>query len=297
MSDTEEALAEELALESVGQKLRRKREEMGLSVAQVASETRIPEHHLQTIESGDFSALPAKTYAVGFTRTYARLLGMDELTTADEVRAELAAAEDARQARQNAFEPGDPGKLPSAGLAWAGGAAALILAIGAFSFYSTFYGAGTGPAPLQPDTETQVLVAANDTSGSPSDSAAGIDAAPVEQAALTDDGQVIFTALEDGMWVRFYDDTFAAGGDPLFEGQMANGDTFSIPSTAVEPRINTGRPDAFAITINGREVPKLADEPVTMGDTPVSAEALLARVETAALDVAGPVPTPEPQTN
>ena len=86
---------------------------------------------------------------------------------------------------------------------------------------------------------------------------------------------MIFTALEDGVWVRVYEED----GERLFEAQMASGDTFELPVTASEPRINTGRPDAFAITIDGREVPKLSDEPVTMGNTPISAAALLARAE------------------
>lgn len=259
MSDTENAAAEELPLESVGQKLRRKREEQGLSIAQVASETRIPERHLATIESGDFSALPAKTYAVGFSRSYARLLGLDEFDIADEVRAELAAAEDARQARANAFEPGDPGKLPSSGLAWAGGFAALILAVGAFSFYSTFYGAGVGPAPLQPDPEPELTAT---------------DAAPSGQPPmLSSDGQVVFTALEDDVWVKFYD----AQGDRLMEKQMARGERFEIPSDAEGPQIWTGRPDAFAITIDGRSVPKLAEDDFVMRDVAISAEALLSR--------------------
>ena len=93
--------------------------------------------------------------------------------------------------------------------------------------------------------------------------------------AMSQDGQVIFTALEDGVWVRFYED----GGERLFEAQMASGDRFELPNDAVEPRINTGRPDAFAITIGGQEVPKLSDEPITMGDTPISAAALLARAD------------------
>jgi hypothetical protein len=75
--------------------------------------------------------------------------------------------------------------------------------------------------------------------------------------------------------VRFYE----ADGERLFEAQMVSGETFELPANASEPRINTGRPDAFAITIGGREVPKLAEEPVTMGDTPISAAALLARPE------------------
>ncbi|WP_394730803.1 helix-turn-helix domain-containing protein [Altererythrobacter sp. GH1-8] len=289
MSGAEEAAGEELPLESVGQRLRRKREEMGLGIAQVASETRIPEHHLVTIESGDFSALPAKTYAVGFSRSYARLVGLDEMAIADEVRAELAAAEDARQARQNAFEPGDPGKLPSSGLAWAGGFAALILAIGAFSFYSTFYGAGNGPAPLQPDPEP--VLATNEASSATGEAA-------VQQGAVSGDGQVVFTALEDGIWVKFYD----AQGERLLEKQMASGERFEIPSDAQGPQIWTGRPDAFAITINGRAVPKLAEDDFVMRDVAISAEALLARNEAEgslpdAINQAMPNPAPEAQLN
>ena len=287
MTDAEESIVEEISHESVGHTLRQKREEMGLSIAQVAAETRIPERHLVTIESGDFSALPAKTYAVGFSRSYARLVGLDEAVVADQVRAELAAAEDARQARQNAFEPGDPGKLPSTGLAWAGGFAALILAIGAFSFYSTFYGAGTGPAPLQPDPEP--VLAANENAG---------DEPLLQQAALTTDGQVVFTALEDGVWAKFYD----AEGERLLEKQMASGETFEIPSDAQGPQIWTGRPDAFAITINGRSVPKLAEDDFVMRDVAISAEALLARndaIETLpdAISQSVPETISEPQTN
>ena len=287
MKDAEESIVEEISHESVGHTLRQKRDEMGLSIAQVAAETRIPERHLVTIESGDFSALPAKTYAVGFSRSYARLVGLDEAVVADQVRAELAAAEDARQARQNAFEPGDPGKLPSTGLAWAGGFAALILAIGAFSFYSTFYGAGTGPAPLQPDPEP--VLAANENAG---------DEPLLQQAALTTDGQVVFTALEDGVWAKFYD----AEGERLLEKQMASGETFEIPSDAQGPQIWTGRPDAFAITINGRSVPKLAEDDFVMRDVAISAEALLARndaIETLpdAISQSVPETISEPQTN
>lgn len=168
------------------------------------------------------------------------------------------------------MEPGDPAKLPSRGLAWFGGAAALILAIGAISFGSSYFGAGDSLPSLVASEETPAkdqdsALAASQTGGSS-------DAAPIVSA----DGQVVFTALEDGVWVRFYEED----GERLFEAQMASGDTFELPASASEPRINTGRPDALAITIGGRTVPKLSEEPVTMGDTPISAAALLAREDT-----------------
>ena len=62
----------------VGERLRETRQAKGLEIDQVAAETRIPLRHLESIEAGDFAALPSRTYAIGFTRTYARLLGLDE---------------------------------------------------------------------------------------------------------------------------------------------------------------------------------------------------------------------------
>ena len=75
------------------------------------------------------------------------------------------------------------------------------------------------------------------------------------------------------VWVRFYD----ANGRRLMEKQMAVGERFEIPSDAEGPQIWTGRPDAFAITIDGRSVPKLAEEESVIRDVAISAEALLAR--------------------
>ena len=253
---------------SAGEALRAAREKRRLTLDHVAAETRIPKRHLETIEAGRFEDLPARTYAIGFARSYARAVDLDEKTIADQVRGELGAAGPRNSAVGQGMEPGDPAKLPSRGLSLFGGIAALILLLGVISFAGTYYGAGEGPGSLLSLNDTaEEGPALADT---PADSEA-VKAEP----ALNADGQVIFTALEDGVWVRFYEED----GERLFEAQMASGDTFELPSTASEPRINTGRPDAFAITIDGREVPKLSEEPVTMGNTPISAAALLARAE------------------
>lgn len=251
---------------SAGAMLRAAREEKRQSIDHIAAETRIPIRHLETIEAGEFDDLPSRTYAIGFARSYARSVGLDESVIADQVREEMGARGPRYSSVGQGMEPGDPAKLPSAALAWFGGFAALVLVIGIIVFASTYFGAGNGPASLlaQDEEASDALPAQADASG----------AAVQEQLAeLNDQGQVIFTALEDGVWVRFYED----GGERLFEAQMERGQTFELPRTASAPLINTGRPDAFGITIDGREVPKLAEEPITMGDTPISAAALLAR--------------------
>ena len=253
---------------TAGAMLQAAREEKRLTIDLVAAETRIPKRHLETIEADDFDALPARTYAIGFARSYARAVGCDEKEIADLVREQLGASGPRHAAVGQGMEPGDPAKLPSKGLAIFGGIAALIFAVGVITFAGTYYGAGEGPASLiaaiQAEEETQ-----------PTRQAPSASEAIVPESAPNPDGQVIFTALEDGVWVRFYEED----GERLFEAQMASGDTFEVPATAIAPLINTGRPDAFAITIDGREVPKLSEEPVTMGDTPISASALLARAD------------------
>ncbi|MEO1489137.1 MAG: RodZ domain-containing protein [Pseudomonadota bacterium] len=255
--------------DGAGPALRARRDARRLSLEHIAAETRIPIRHLEVIEEGDFGSLPSRTYAIGFARSYARAVGLDESEVADQIRAEMGDAGPRYSSLNAEMEPGDPAKQPSASLAWFGGFAALILLIGIIAFASTFFGAGEGPASLiaqsDPAEDADAAVAA-----------AGADNAAAAAPAISSDGQVIFTALEDGVWVRFYE----ASGERLFEAQMSSGETFTLPKSASEPRINTGRPDAFSITIDGRDVPKLSEEPVTMGDTPISAAALLARAET-----------------
>ena len=267
MTDNTAEGVQELPLEGVGAQLRLAREKQGLDLDQVAAETRIPTRHLEVIERGAFNELPARTYAIGFSRTYAKMLGLDERAIAEQVRSELSSQEDKRIDRGASFEPGDPAKVPSGGLAWAGAVAAIVLIVGAGMFYSTYFSVGEGPGPIQPDPEPALAAGA----GAPAEGAGQTGTA----TAMGQDGSVVFTALEEGVWVKFYDAT----GKELLQKQMASGERFEIPSDADGPQIWTGRPDAFAITIDGKSVPKLAEDDFIMRDVAISAEALLARAD------------------
>ena len=65
-------------MEPLGEFLKQAREKKGLSLEQIASQTRIQENHLHALESEDFANLPAKVFAKGFVRSYAKALGLDE---------------------------------------------------------------------------------------------------------------------------------------------------------------------------------------------------------------------------
>ena len=251
--------------QGIGQRLREAREAKGLSLEQVAAETRIQERYLTVIEAGDFAALPSRTYAIGFTRTYARTLGLDEHEAVDQVRAELAAGDPDRVEKPAKFEPGDPARVPGRGLAWFAALAAVLLLAGIYAFYSSYFSPGLGPAPLQDPEARQV--AANEAQPQAA-------ASPAQQPG----GPVVFTSEMDGTWVKFYD----ASGERLYEAQMDEGDSYTIPADAEGPQVWTGRPYALAITVGGREVPKLSEEDTVIRDVPVTAEALLARSDTPA---------------
>ena len=260
-----------------GARLRAAREAAGYDLEQVAAETRIPLRHLEAIEAGDFAALPSRTYAVGFSRTYAKTVGLDVDDILAQVRQELSAGHGDERGAPARFEPGDPARVPGRGLAWFAVLAALLLFAGIFAFYRSYFAPGLGPAPLRDETE-QPVAAATDT--------------PTEQvAAKPAGGPVVFTNEMEGTWVRFYD----AADETLFEGIMAVGEKFTVPAGADTPQIRTGRPYAFAITVGGKPVPKLSEVDEIVSDVPVSAEALLARPAPTATPTASATAAPAAQ--
>lgn len=258
-----------------GAMLAKARKKAKLTLETVAERTRIPQRHLAAIEAGEYSKLPSRTYAVGFSRTYARLLGLDEREVTQQVRLDLDAGDPQGPSRPDRFEPGDPARVPSRRLAWLSALAVVLLVIGGFTFYRTYLSPGLGPAPLTAPEPTRAPKPVAST-------------APGVPAAVAANGPVVFTSLADGTWVKFYD----GAGKRLFEGQMARGQSFTIPAEAAQPKAWTGRPNTLAITVGGRPVAKLGEAEVTMKDVPVDAASLLARPAPAATSPAAPLPAP-----
>lgn len=60
-----------------GATLQAARETQGLSAAEAAASLRLPEKILMHLEAGRFENLPGDTFARGYVRSYARLLGLD----------------------------------------------------------------------------------------------------------------------------------------------------------------------------------------------------------------------------
>ncbi|MDH4869525.1 helix-turn-helix domain-containing protein [Pseudomonas sp. BN515] len=61
-----------------GETLRQARESKDLSLGEVARHLNLTEQALRQLEAGDFEQLPGHTFARGYVRAYAKLLGMDQ---------------------------------------------------------------------------------------------------------------------------------------------------------------------------------------------------------------------------
>ncbi|ABC62193.1 helix-turn-helix domain-containing protein [Erythrobacter litoralis] len=249
-----------------GERLRAERERQDLTLEQIAAKTRIPKRHIESIEASDFTALPAAPYAVGFSKTYAKVLGLDPEEIAEQVRTDLGAEDPAeRYGQASGLEPGDPARVPSRGLVFFSIAAIVLLLAGGFMFYRTFFLPGAGPGSILTAEQQAQAEARADAQE------AAAEAAPAAEPG----GPVVFTALMDDTWVKFYD----GSGRQLMQKQMAEGESYTVPADAQNPQIWTGRPYAFSISIGGQTVPKLSEEDRVLKDVPVSAEALLARAD------------------
>src|SRR6201996_6812547 len=80
----------ESPMETVGQDLRAARLRRGDDLATVSKALKIRKDHLEALEEDRIEALPGKTYAVGFVRTYADYLGLDAIQCVERYKAEIA---------------------------------------------------------------------------------------------------------------------------------------------------------------------------------------------------------------
>lgn len=248
----------QLPLDGAGARLLRARELAGLSRAQVSAATRIPERHLLAIEEGNFAALPARTYAVGFSRSYAKAVGADEAAIMAAVREDLA-GQSLEPAHRGvpAFEPGDPGRVPSSGLAWLAALVAIgVIVAGVFFGWKSYIAPG-GSLPSILADETPAPAPAT---------------AP-QPATVVPGGAVVFTATAPDIWVKFSD----GSGQQLMQRQLAQGESWTVPADVPGVTLWTARPEALAITIGGQPVARLSEVQQMIKDVPVSAAALLAR--------------------
>jgi cytoskeletal protein RodZ len=75
---TVSSIPPELSLEAFGDKLRKQREQRGITLEAISSTTKISTRMLRALEEEKFEQLPGGVFNKGFVRAYARQVGLDE---------------------------------------------------------------------------------------------------------------------------------------------------------------------------------------------------------------------------
>lgn len=265
MSDEEAAPEQgELAIIRTGDKLRLAREAAGLSLADVATRTRITQRHLEAIEKSDFSELPGRTYVTGFARAYARAVDMPEADVAASIRRELE--EDAYGVRPayEAYEPTDPARLPTARLTWTLVIVALLLvsAYGVWRFLS-----------VEPD---EALIAAQNQAADASEAPeAAAPATKAGAAPVAANAPVVLTGISE-VWIGFDD----AKGKTENWRTLDAGETYQVPADYIEKfTLRTSIPQALKVTVGGRDVGSIGPADTLVKGISLKPADLLARAE------------------
>jgi cytoskeletal protein RodZ len=219
---------------SVGERLREAREAAGLTLEDIATSTRIPTRHLESIEASDFARLPAPTYTVGFAKNFAGAVGLDRAEIGEQLRAEMGGTRPATMTPSEVFEPADPARAMPKWLI-IGTVIAMLLAALLFNWLN------------------------NRSLEAPDEVAATNEAAPAPapaQAQPQGSGPVVLTAT-DTVWVEIKD-----GDVILKQGELAAGQTFTVPANAAAPTLTTAKAEALRISVGTTIVPQVG-EPAT----------------------------------
>lgn len=266
MTDEEGPPQGELGILRAGDRLRMAREGAGLSLADIATRTRITLRHLEAVEKSDFSSLPGRTYATGFARAYARAVNLPEPEIAAEVRKELAADDIGARPAYEAYEPTDPARLPTRTLAWTVAIIGLLLisAYGVWKFLS-----------VEPSDELVAAQYRDASSGeTPPKAAVPGTAAPNNGTApVAADAPVVLTALSE-VWIGFDDST----GKTENYRTLDPGETYQVPPAYIRDfTFRTSLPQALKITVGGREVGMIGPADTLVKNISLKPADLLAR--------------------
>jgi cytoskeletal protein RodZ len=265
----DETVVDETDVPSVGEQLRVAREAKGLSLEDVAAQTRIPRRHLESIETSDWDKLPAPTYTIGFAKSYASAVGLERSDIGEQLRSEMG-GQRMQAATAEVFEPADPARTMPKGLV-IGAIAAVIILLLLMTWLNN-------RSLQQPDEPTNTVAAAE----------APTQAAPPAAAPAPTAGQPVVLTASQPVWLQVSE----RGGAVLYSGMMAPGQTYAVPQTATAPVLKTGKPEALRITVGNSVAPPVGPAATTVNNVSLLPADLMRAGPAAAPATAAPAPAP-----
>ena len=240
----DEEVFEQTDVPTVGEQLKAAREEKGLSLEDIAAQTRIPRRHLESLETSDWDKLPAPTYTIGFAKSFASAIGLDRADIGEQLRAEMGGHR-SPAATAEVFEPADPARTMPVGLVLGAIAAVLVLVL-VMTWLSN--------RSLEQGNEI------NNVAAAPAPQAAATPApAPTPSPAA---GQPVVLNATAPVWLQVSE----RGGATLFSGMLQPGQTYAVPPTATAPILKTGKPEALRVTVGNQVAPPVGPPATTVSN-------------------------------
>jgi transcriptional regulator with XRE-family HTH domain len=222
----------EAGVPTVGERLRAAREKTGITLEDIAAQTRIPQRHLESIETAEWDDLPAPTYTIGFAKSYAGAVGLDRNEVGDQLREEMGGHRFA-SSQSEVIEAADPARTMPKWLVLS-----TVIAVVVIIIVMTVLNRRSLEQPAGVESSAPAVVAA-----APPPPQRAAPPAPVAE------GPVVLTAIAPA-WIQVTDQ-----GKSLFQGELQPGQTYSVPPTATAPLLKAGKPEALKVTVGSAVAP------------------------------------------
>lgn len=245
----------------LGEELKRRREELGLTLAQISDATRIGTRFLRAIETDDFSVLPEGIYTRSFIKAYAKHVRMDEEAAMRLFQEQTGALEAPADNLEPVVEEKPfVYKEPAAGFwpaAVVAAALALVLSTGAWAILH--YLGKSSDSPGVATTQTPVAEAPPTTN-------------PAVQPVADDGTLKVTLQAKDDCWIGY-----TADGGKRTSKMLAEGQVEQIHATE-SVDLSIGNTTVISMQINGRDAHFPADTGVVLKKltiTPATAQTLV----------------------
>ncbi len=283
-------------------KLIQARKERGFSLEEVSAETRIKKDHLEKIEAGNLTFLPA-AYVYAFLKEYASALGVDDAELLESCRQELSIPTDLKVHQESSEEEsaeewsgnrlsGMFGAVRAADgkkniVLLVGGGVLIVLVLLAVSYF--MFSGSTGNEQASSEKETQAPPVVAEVKPEPADA---VPDSVARADSLTDISQekqglavqkeewakdvsflpesptssarqvLVVRIVEESSWVKI----IADDGDMEYPGDEYKAGEVLRFEAKQKFWVNIGRPPLVELYLNGEKVPPMSKRTIVLGE-------------------------------
>ena len=226
----------------LGEKLRQAREAKGVSLAEIAAQTRIGVRMLQALETEQFNHLPGGVFNRSFLRQYAAFLDLEQENFVQDYLRRL------EPPREVPDEPSAPTTLPvsvagSQALRWTLGSAGLALLVVGILFFSLRDRSSNETLEL---AATPEIAESHEAASAPTPSAAASEIGKLTEASSALPGESISTVKGP------------SASDPADSAEPEPAATPARPSAAIFPAVDPEGGEVLVLQINAHSTVWLA---------------------------------------